>query len=129
MTRPGTSYEAFVETAIGPEERARMEGQFVVVCSAAPGNPLLFVSDAFEAHTGYSAGEVVGRNLSFLQGPETEPEAVDRFRELIRSCAPGRIRITNCRKNGTPFVHECEFRPVRDAAGELTHFVAVQRLV
>ena len=100
-----------------------------VVCLAAPGVPVVYVSSAFEAHTGYRPDEAIGRGLSFLQGPDTEPEAVSEFRRLIAEGAPGKIRITNYRKNGTRFVHECELRPVRDTDKKVTHFIAIQRPV
>ena len=100
-----------------------------VICLAADGNAVVFVSDDFTAHTGYTPDEAIGRNLSFLHGPETEADAVERFRELIRTGASGMVRITNYRKVGSAFVHEVEMRPIRDDAGVLTHFVAIQRPV
>lgn len=106
-----------------------IEKHSAVVCLAAPGTPVVYVSDAFEAHTGYAPQEALGRNLAFLQGPASEADAVEQFKTLISTATPGTVRITNYRKDGTPFLHECEMRPVRDKAGTLTHFVAIQRLV
>lgn len=100
-----------------------------VICTTEPGNPVVFVSDAFEAHTGYAPADVVGRSLAMLQGKGTEPEAVQLFRDLINSAKPGKIRITNYRKDGTEFLHECELRPIFDADGTVTHFAAIQRPV
>jgi PAS domain S-box-containing protein len=100
-----------------------------VVCLASEGNPVVYVSAAFEQHTGYAPTDAIGRNLSFLQGPDSEPEAIERFRELIRDATPGHVKITNYRKDGTRFVHECEMRPVLDKSGALSHFIAIQRTV
>lgn len=100
-----------------------------MICSADPGNPVLYVSEEFEAHTGYSPAEAVGRNLSFLQGPDTEADAVELFRHLLRTGGAGTIRITNYRKDKSRFLHECDLRPVRDGAGKVTHFIAIQRPV
>ncbi len=129
MTRTTGLYDRFIEARLKPAERADVEGESVVVCDAGPGNAVLFVSDAFEAHTGFCRTEVIGRNLAFLQGPETEAEAVESFRDLMRTGRAGRIRITNYRKDGARFLHECEFRPVRDGSGDITHFIAIQRPV
>ena len=100
-----------------------------VVCAAEPGTPVLFVSDAFEEHTGYSPNEAIGRNLSFLQGPETEPEAIEEFRRLIANNEAGIVRITNDRADGSIFRHECDFRPVIGSNDTVSHFIAIQRLI
>ncbi|MFP7675485.1 PAS domain-containing protein [Marivita sp. S0852] len=114
-----------VDTGFGEEAKSNS----AVICLAGSGNIVIYASEEFEAHTGYSASEAVGRNLSFLQGPDTEAEAVEYFRELIKTGSAGTVRITNYRKDGTPFLHECEFRPVKDENGTVTHFVTIQRPV
>jgi PAS domain S-box-containing protein len=99
----------------------------IVLCHAGGDNAVIDVSDAFEAHTGYSRADAVGRNLSFLQGPETEPEAVSRFRHLIETAQVGTVTITNYRKDGTSFRHSVEMRPILSDDGTLLYFVAAQR--
>ena len=47
-------------------------------------NPIVFANDSFLKLTGYTRMEVTGRNCRFLQGPETDPVAVERLREAIR---------------------------------------------
>jgi len=111
----------------GEEDSEDFKSHSAVVCLAEPGVPVVFVSDEFITHTGYSSEEVIGRSLDLLQGPETEPEAIEQFRELIKNCQNGTIRITNYRKNGELFVHECELRPIRDESDVVTHFIAIQR--
>lgn len=125
MTSPN-SLEAFVDAHLA-DRPSDFRTHSSVVCLAAEGVPVIFVSDAFESHTGYRPDEVIGRSLSLLQGPKTEEAAVEKFRKLISEGEAGAIRITNYRKNGEAFVHECEIRPIRDGDGKLTHFVAIQR--
>ncbi|MEL6585412.1 MAG: PAS domain-containing protein [Pseudomonadota bacterium] len=120
-------YTDFVDSRLEPETREAAHEHSAVICLAGPGAPVVYVSDAFKAHTGYDSAEAVGRNLSFLHGPKTEPEAVDAFRQLMEAGQPGTIRITNYRKDRSTFVHECEMRPIRDEAGAITHFIAIQR--
>ncbi len=45
--------------------------------------PIIFVSDEFEGQTGYPSEEVLGRNCRFLQGPDTDPDAVNAIREAL----------------------------------------------
>ena len=126
MTLPiATAIDQTVET----KNRADAKRSSSVMCSAEPGTPLVAVSDAFESHTGYKPKDVIGRNLAFLQGKNTEPEAVEKFRHCIANGVAGLIRITNYRADGTEFVHECDFRPVRDNNDTITHFIAIQRLL
>ncbi|SFS15353.1 PAS domain-containing protein [Yoonia litorea] len=119
-------FEAFLRLNVDPDTREVLRGNSAVICLASSGTPVMYVSDAFEAHTGYPAAEVIGRSLKILQGPETEPESISHFRRLIKDGVSGIVRITNYRKNGSPFLHECALRPIRSASGELTHFVAIQ---
>jgi PAS domain S-box-containing protein len=99
----------------------------IVLCHAGGDNAVIHVSDAFEAHTGYDRSDIVGKNLSILQGPETEPEAVRRFRFLIETAQTGTVRITNYRKDGSAFRHAVEMRPIFSDNGEPLYFVAAQR--
>jgi PAS domain S-box-containing protein len=126
-TESNGPFAEFVANRLDDYTRHVLVGQSAVICSAEEGNRVLYVSDEFERHTGYTAAEAIGRNLSFLQGPATEAAAVKEFRRLIDTATPGMVRITNYRKDGALFLHECEFRPVFDASGKVTHFVTIQR--
>ena len=118
---------SYIDQTVEPEDRAEARTRSAVVCSAEAGNKVMYVSDAFEEHTGYAPRDAMGKNLAFLQGPETEPEAVAQFHKLIKNEEAGMIRITNYRADGTKFLHECEMRPVRNDAERVTHFIAIQR--
>jgi PAS domain S-box-containing protein len=126
MTLP---IHAAIDQTVEPDGRADAKRSSSVLCSSAPGTPVVIVSDAFEAHTGYKTSEVIGRSLSFLQGPNTEAEAVEKFRNLIANGEAGTVQITNYRADGSEFVHECDFRPVRDSQDVITHFIAIQTLL
>ena len=89
-------------------------------------NPIVFVNDSFCRLSGYPRGEIVGRNCRFLQGTQTDPEAVARIRTAVRAAVPLEIDIRNHRKDGEPFWNRLLLAPVRDAAGELAYFFASQ---
>ncbi|HUR55624.1 MAG TPA: PAS domain S-box protein, partial [Gemmataceae bacterium] len=91
-----------------------------------PDNPIVYVSPGFERMTGYGADEAVGRNCRFLQGRDTDPEAVARIREAVRVSGFCTVEVRNYRKNGTAFWNEVSISPVRNDHGLLTHFVGVQ---
>ncbi len=89
-------------------------------------NPLIFVNDAFCRLTGYAYQEVVGRNCRFLQGPGTDPVAIERIRDAIRTARPIEIDIRNYRKDGEPFWNRLLMAPVHDSDGTLAYFFASQ---
>ena len=98
----------------------------IITDATQPDNPITYVNPAFERLTGYAADEALGKNCRFLQGPETDPESVERIREAVRRREEINIVLLNYRKDGTPFWNDLTIAPVRDAAGEVTHFVGVQ---
>lgn len=91
-----------------------------------PGNPLVFVNRAFEDLTGYTAEEVLGRNCRFLQGPDTDPVAVDEVRRAIAARVDVSVELYNYRKDGSGFWDALYISPVFDEAGELLYFFASQ---
>jgi len=56
---------------------------FVITDPSLPDNPIVYASQGFLNLTGYSMEQILGRNCRFLQGPETDPEAVDKIRRAI----------------------------------------------
>jgi PAS domain S-box-containing protein len=89
-------------------------------------NPIIYANEGFARLTGYGVGETLGRNCRFLQGAGTDPEAVGHLRDAVRRGKACSVDIQNYHKDGTPFWNRLAITPVRDADGELTHFVGVQ---
>jgi len=102
--------------------RATMQG-VVITDRTRPDNPMVYISPAFEAMSGYSLAEVVGRNCRMMQGPNTDPAAVQRIREALRAEVCCTVEILNYRKDGTTFWNELSIAPVRDGDGLLKHWV------
>ena len=91
-----------------------------------PDTPVIYANAGFERLTGYSVGEVIGRNCRFLQGPGTDAAAVEEIRDAVRHGGECTVQLLNYRKNGSPFWNRLSITPVRNPSGELTHFVGVQ---
>jgi PAS domain S-box-containing protein len=103
----------------------------LVITEAEPvdgdGPRIVFVNEAFERSTGYSAAEVIGKTPRILQGPKTDRAALDRIRAALHAWQPVRAELINYTKAGEEFWLELDIVPVADADGWFTHWVAVQR--
>jgi PAS domain S-box-containing protein len=91
-----------------------------------PDNPLIYVNDAFEAVTGYSPEEAVGRNCRFLQGADTEPEKSSALRQAIDNEEPATVELRNYRKDGTEFWNRLTVTPIHDDDDELVRYLGTQ---
>ena len=116
--------EAYARITDEDRERAAL-----ITDPKQPDNPIVFASDAFCRYTGYDRDEVLGRNCRFLQGPDTDPAAVQAIREALEARRPVTVDILNYRKDGTPFWNRLRIRPMFGDAGELESFVGVQNLI
>jgi diguanylate cyclase (GGDEF)-like protein/PAS domain S-box-containing protein len=99
----------------------------VLIDAQNPEWPLIYANPGFLAMTGYSLEELLGKNMRMLQGDEADPEARQRLREQLSRGESTHLVLRNHRKDGTPFSNEFSIFPVRDAAGEITHYAGYHR--
>ncbi|MYN20884.1 EAL domain-containing protein [Rugamonas sp. FT107W] len=92
-----------------------------------PGQRIIFVNDAFERRTGYRRGEVLGRGLRLLQGPDTEAAVLEHIERAMARSEAVRAELLNYTKAGEPYWVETELVPFADEGGVNTHWVAVER--
>jgi sigma-B regulation protein RsbU (phosphoserine phosphatase) len=90
-----------------------------------PNHPNIYVNRALTKITGYSREELLGRNMAMLQGPETDPAAVEKVVEALREGRSCEVILKNYRKDGTYFWNDLVISPVHDDAGLLTHYIGI----
>ncbi|MEM1365142.1 MAG: PAS domain-containing protein [Pseudomonadota bacterium] len=122
-------YEALPEYTWDDVDALQNDLAVVIANPHMPDCPIVYVNDAFLAHSGYERDEIVGRNCRFMQGPDSEPEAVAQFRDAIASGSMADIRITNYRKDGAVFINQVLLRPLHQSGEEAPLVIAVQRRV
>ncbi|KAJ1428242.1 hypothetical protein B484DRAFT_396918, partial [Ochromonadaceae sp. CCMP2298] len=91
-----------------------------------PGAPMVYVNKEFCKTTGYAKDEATGRNCRFLQGPETEPEAIQVIRNTLSKGQDCHVKLTNYRKNGELFQNLLSMKPVFDADNIYRFVIGVQ---
>nr|AML76465.1 putative LOV domain-containing protein [Plagiomnium insigne] len=104
----------------------RIQQSFVLSDPNLPDMPIVYASDVFCDLTGYSREEVLGRNCRFLQGPDTNPEDVQKIRQAVEEEQACTVKILNYRKDKTPFYNYLHVAPVRSCGGKVAFYVGVQ---
>ena len=85
-----------------------------------------YVNPWFTRVTGYTAAEAVGQQARLLKSGQVPPA---RYAELWATIRAGQVwegELHNRRKDGTLFWEHATISPLRNAAGEVTHYVAVK---
>ncbi|CAM9202407.1 unnamed protein product [Ascophyllum nodosum] len=99
---------------------------FVITDPTLPDNPIVFASQGFLELTGYSLDEVLGRNCRFLQGPDTDPKAVEKIRKAIEKGVDTSVCLRNYRVDGAMFWNQFFIAALRDSEGTVINYVGVQ---
>jgi PAS domain S-box-containing protein len=83
-----------------------------------------YVNPAFEVLTGYDRQEACGKTPRILKSGEQGPEIYQELWSTILSGNVFRGILVNRKKNGDLYYAEESICPVRDAGGQITHFIA-----
>ena len=97
----------------------------VITDATQPDIPIIYCNAAFQRITGYSHDEIIGRNCRFLQQGDRDQEARRIIREAIADGSECRTLLRNYRKSGSLFWNDLTISPVKDAGGDVTHFVGL----
>ncbi len=92
-----------------------------------PGPRIVYANSGFEAVTGYSEEEVLGKTPRILQGPRTDPDVTDSLRTALEAGDNWSGETINYRKDGETYQVQWSVSPVRGDDGDIEHWVSVQR--
>ncbi|MCG5535220.1 EAL and GGDEF domain-containing protein [Ectothiorhodospira mobilis] len=115
------------------EQRRREEkiGTLALVVEQSPSLVLMtdrrgiirYVNTRFCRRTGYTRPEIQGRPVSALGTPDTPRREYARLRRRLRRGHDWQGELCIRSRDGTPLWEEARITPLRDARGEITHFV------
>lgn len=85
-----------------------------------------YVNPSFIETTGYSPAEILKQNMSILSAEENSSELFDDLWKTIKSGETWTGVFHNKRSNGEIYLNDAKISPIKNAQGEITHFVGVQ---
>ncbi len=89
---------------------------------------IIWVNPAFSKMTGYTVEEAIGKNPGDLV--KSGMQDVEFYNGMWETILSGNVWegiLINRRKNGTQYTEEMTITPVKDKAGNITHFIAVKQ--
>jgi methyl-accepting chemotaxis protein len=129
-----TIYTAFIRDVTQEVEQREMQRMLSLVANETDNAVIIsdakglieYVNSGFERLTGYALTELKGKKPgSFLQRPETDPDAVAKIRHHLHERTPLYDEILNYKKDGSPYWTSLSINPViKD--GVLLNYIAVQ---
>src|SRR3954470_18732089 len=97
----------------------------LVTDAGLPGNPIIFANRAFVQLSGYTEDELLGQDPHFMNGEQTDPDAIRQYESAIKAGRDETLEILQYRKDGTPFRAMLFASPLDDGQGKVTnHFLS-----
>ena len=131
------NFAGYIGSAIDINDRVEAEEMLRTLSTAIEQSPVSvvitdidanieYVNPCFEVVTGYTAQESIGQNPRFLQSGQTSRTT---YLDLWSKVTKGQVwhgELINRRKNGEVYWEEVHIAPVKNVAGDLTHYVAAK---
>ena len=104
----------------------KIEHSIVISDPNTPDCPMVYVSEEFLNHTGYTIEESLGKNCRFLQGPETDENDIQQIKLSLKLKKRITIDILNYKKNGEKFWNRLRIITIFDNQKKLIYFAGEQ---
>jgi PAS domain S-box-containing protein len=105
--------------------RAVEQSPVSIVITNKDGN-IEYINRKFTEVTGYSFSEALGKNSRALELVELPEEVFQQMWECLRNSQEWRGEFHSRKKNGELFWELCVISPIFNAAGALTHYLAIK---
>lgn len=122
--------EQFKEKAMLLETVLKSANDSIIITKAnldSPGPEIIYVNDAFTRISGYQPEEVIGKSPQLLQNAFTKRETLDALKKALCEGNSFKDELLNVSKEGKNYWLDISIVPVRNIAGVITHFAAIER--
>ncbi len=108
------------------DQALRSAGEGVVIADASnSAKTIVFVNEAFESMTGYTAQEVIGKTCCLLFDDDLDQPGVAAISSALESFTECHAVVRSYRKNGSMFWNDITIAPVQNGELAPSHLVAV----
>jgi PAS domain S-box-containing protein len=108
-------------------QAAALEAAANAVAIVGPEGSIQWVNPAFTRLTGYSADEAIGQNPRLLKSGQHPPGFYVTMWKTVLAGQVWRGELVNKRKDGSLYTEDMTITPVKNAAGTITHFIAIKQ--
>lgn len=88
---------------------------------------LVYVNQAYEQMTGYTAKQVIGQTPALFRSPREGPGIYHRFWNTILNGRQWHQRLKKRRKDGTIYYSEIKIIPLRNNVGKINNFLGIEK--
>jgi len=95
---------------------------FIVIDAEDQNKSIVYANRGFTKMTGYSAEEIIGKEINILLGAESSSEDIESINDAIANYKKSSFSLLAYKKDGSSFWSLCSFSPIYNSAGIVTHF-------
>ena len=87
---------------------------------------VVYANPAFCNLIGYDCGEIIGQNISIIRSPSVPAEFYEEIRSSINAGKEWKGKVIDRRKDGKLVEMLTKITPIKNKAGEITHFIGIK---
>ncbi|MBA2657349.1 MAG: EAL domain-containing protein [Tatlockia sp.] len=88
-----------------------------------PNHPIIYANKAFELISGYLKKQLIGKNITYLQGVKTDLTNLNRLEVAITERREEKVELESYRKNGEIFWCQLSISPIENSFKKVSHYV------
>ncbi|MEX1136501.1 MAG: PAS domain S-box protein [Balneolales bacterium] len=100
----------------------------LILDARKPDYPIIYANQAYLDMSGYSKNEIIGKSVyQLFVGPEINKKELEKIKQALHEKEACEVEYFSCKKSGEAYWKTINLIPVKDAKGQCTHFVTIQR--